>query len=72
MSKVFSGLFASFGLGFVALWLAVISGCIMNVYQVVTSIPETFASITPVWAVKVIGVFVPPLGGIMGWVTYFS
>lgn len=51
--------------------LAGIVGWVLNLAQVFMSIPDTFASLAPIWVVKVVGVFVPPIGCVLGYIGLF-
>jgi hypothetical protein len=46
-------------------------GWIANIIQIVTNLPPTLAETTGVMMVKIVGVFVAPLGAIMGFVGFF-
>lgn len=46
-------------------------GWIANIIQIVTNLPPTLAETTGVMMVKIVGVFIAPLGSIMGIVGFF-
>lgn len=50
---------------FVVLAIAVLGGYIMNIVNIISY--EVLVA-TPLFIVQVIGIFIPPLGAIMGWV----
>jgi hypothetical protein len=52
-----------FGLGFIALWIAAIVGWIMNI---VVLYGMSFDQITGPLVLRIVGIFVAPLGSILG------
>lgn len=59
MKSLFAIPFAMF-----AFWIAVIVGWIINIVQLFST---SFEPLTAVAVLRVVGVFVPPLGAIMGY-----
>jgi hypothetical protein len=57
-----------FGFGFILFWIVCVVGWIGNVVQIVARIHD---EITVLMILKIVGIFVPPLGSIMGWVGFF-
>jgi hypothetical protein len=59
--------------GVVALfWLVAIVGWTLNIVQVFKLMPATFGEATPFWAAKVVCIFVPIVGSVMGYVGLFQ
>lgn len=56
------------GFGFVMFWIALAVGWVANVIQIAITSNFELSGIT---IIKVIGIFVPPLGSVMGWVGFF-
>jgi hypothetical protein len=54
-----------FGLGIIGLWVAAVIGWIMNIF---TLYHMSFANMTGELIVRIIGIFVAPIGAIMGYV----
>lgn len=54
--------------GMVGVWVALAIGWVANIFQVATTDNLELSGIT---IIKVIGIFVPPLGAVMGWVGFF-
>lgn len=46
-------------------------GWVANIYQIATSAAIDLANLEPVSVVKIIGVFIPSLGGVMGLIGFF-
>jgi hypothetical protein len=58
-------------LGFLIFWLVAIAGWIMNIIQVGYGLPSTIGEMTPMLIFKIVGIFVAPLGSILGWIGVF-
>ncbi len=80
---LFAGIFGAFAaagvvgvVAFYALVLALIPGWFMNIYQLVMyAVNGTNVladGVLVMFILKIVGVFFGPLGGILGWVTFFS
>ncbi len=52
-------------------WLTMVAGWIMNIIQVGMNLPDTLNAISPMTMFKLVGVFVAPLGAILGWIGVF-
>ena len=74
LSSIWSAIYIAFcsagAVGFVAFWLfvfAMVYGWFANIYKlIVLVLPMTHIDLTGVLILRVIGIFVSPLGGIMG------
>jgi hypothetical protein len=64
--KFFQGLGAVGVFAFIALWIAGIIGWVMNITDIIYSAGGPF---TTLLVVRIVGIFVFPLGAILGWVT---
>jgi hypothetical protein len=74
MSRAVNGLAALFGGGFVLFWIAAVVGWIANIVQIFrVDGPLAEASTwTVLLAIKVVAVFLAPLGAVMGWIGFFA
>ena len=63
------------GVIMVLLWVFVIAaglvGWVANLVQIIQQWPSGWDAVTPMIAMKLIGIIVPPLGAVMGWVGFF-
>lgn len=57
--------------GFLLFWVAVFAGWIMNIIQCSQAMPATIGEVTPWLVFKLVGIFVFPLGAILGWMGVF-
>lgn len=48
----------------IVVWLAGVVGWVMNIVAIATG---TFDPVTPMMVLRLIGVFMLPLGGVLGW-----
>jgi hypothetical protein len=39
----------------------------LNIGHIISEMPSTFAQATPFWVLRIVGVFVAPLGALLGW-----
>jgi len=62
--KFFATLFASSGILYVVFWVGVAVGWVMNVMYLIQL--ESFTPFTGELAMRLIGIFIVPLGGLMG------
>lgn len=58
--------FTGLGLFGVLVWIALLIGWVLNFFQIVLNIPADWVSFTVLYALKVVGVFFFPLGGLLG------
>lgn len=56
---------------FALFWLALTVGWIMNVVQVIGMALADHPA-TTLFIVKIVGIITGPLGGVLGWVSYFN
>ena len=56
----------------VLFWLAAVIGWVVNLVQLANMLPDKFSDIATLAVLKLIGVFVAPLGAILGWLHLFS
>ena len=59
------------GSAIILFWLFWIIGWIGNIIQVGMSLPDTIGAITPMMMFKILGIFVAPMGSILGWIGFF-
>ena len=66
----FGGLFG----GAIVVWVLAVAGWFMNLFQVIKAPgPLTEAATwTILLAIKVVGIVVPPIGALMGWIGLFA
>jgi hypothetical protein len=56
----------------IGIWAFFVVGAIINLVQVLISIPDTVDMITPFWLIKGISIFLGPVGSIFGYVGLFQ
>ena len=57
---------------YLVVFAVVAIGWIANFVQVILSAPIMIVEASTMWILKVIGILVPPLGVILGWIDIFS
>lgn len=62
-------------LTFVVIWAAAIGGWIINVVTLIQALPGNLSQLLDIMTtfnlIQVAGVFIPPLGSIIGWISLF-
>jgi hypothetical protein len=53
------------------IWLVFIFGYVANIVQIVQTMPPSLAETTPMWIVKSAGIFVAPVGSVLGYIGLF-
>lgn len=51
----------------IPVWLALAWGWVWNIVKIVQSMPDGLAGITGMFVARVVGVFIAPLGAILGY-----
>lgn len=54
------------------IWLGMVLGWCLNIYQVVSMMPSTFGEMTPFWVFKIVSILVAPVGSVLGYVGLFQ
>lgn len=54
-------------IAYIALWVALVVGWIFNIFDLVKAAIGPGAHLTLLIALRVLGIFVLPLGGVLGW-----
>lgn len=56
------------GIGVIGIFIAGVVGWVMNIISLFTSADVSLASLTLMTVLRIVGIFVPPLGAVLGWI----